>query len=109
MPHTNAQKRHYYRANIDQVRTYHFIARYGIDLDEYNELFYKQGGKCAGCSQHQDNIKRALSVDHCHKTEKVRGLLCHSCNVALGMVKDNPKVLRKLAEYLEARGLNEKD
>lgn len=98
-----ASTQHYYRSGIDQSRNYHLMENYGIDLDDYNELFYKQNGKCAGCSRHQDSLKQTLSVDHCHRTERVRGLLCHSCNMALGMAKDNPKTLRKLAEYLESR------
>ena len=42
-----------------------------------------------------------ICVDHCHKTNKVRGYLCNNCNVTLGKVKEDPKILRKLAEYLE--------
>lgn len=55
-----------------------------------------QGGKCATCGTAAD-----LFVDHCHATDKIRGALCRSCNLALGMVKDQPELLRTLAAYLE--------
>lgn len=41
-----------------------------------------------------------LKIDHCHQHDRVRGLLCHNCNVALGLVKDNPRTLENLAAYL---------
>jgi hypothetical protein len=43
----------------------------------------------------------ALHLDHCHATKAFRGWLCHSCNVTLGAVEDDPNILRKLAEYLD--------
>lgn len=57
---------------------------YGIDLTEYNRMFEQQGGCCAICNKHQTQFKRRLAVDHNHTTGKVRALLCHICNRALG-------------------------
>lgn len=48
------------------------------------------------------NSSKRISFDHCHKSKKFRGWLCHGCNVALGYVKDNSDTLRKLADYLDA-------
>jgi hypothetical protein len=56
----------------------------------------KQGGICAICRE--TKIDR---IDHDHKTGKVRGLLCHCCNAALGLFRDLPDRLRAAAEYLE--------
>ena len=69
---------------------------YGFTVDDYNTQAAKQEHKCIGCNQ----VKK-LVIDHCHTTGKVRGLLCGSCNTALGMVKDDPATLRALATYID--------
>jgi hypothetical protein len=76
---------------------------YGITLDDYNKMFEKQKGKCAICSKHQNELIRKLSVDHCHRTNKVRGLLCKNCNVALGYYEKYDKELfeKYLKNYKE--------
>lgn len=74
---------------------------YQITEDQYNELFKKQSGKCLGCNTHQDDLNKKLCVDHCHKTGKIRGLLCVPCNLAIGLVKDNIDVLKNLINYLD--------
>lgn len=78
----------------------HFNSRYQIQPEQYYALLEMQGGVCAGCAS-PPREGRMLSVDHCHNTEGIRGLLCQNCNAALGMVKDTPEVLRRLANYLE--------
>src|SRR5262249_42412407 len=67
-------------------------------LDEYNRKFKEQKGLCAICKQKSD---RRLSLDHCHVTKMLRALLCHLCNIGLGMFRDDPGLLRSAAEYLE--------
>ena len=53
------------------------------------------------CGKHaDDNHNKRLYIDHDHETGKVRGLLCLQCNTALGLLKDNPKVLKKALKYL---------
>lgn len=82
--------------------------RYGITHEEYVALVEKQGGKCAICSSDKSNNSRTSSrlfVDHCHKSGKVRGLLCSRCNHALGQLDDDIDRLRSAIEYLE-RNLN---
>jgi hypothetical protein len=75
---------------------------YGLSLEEYDKRLEKQNFKCAICETHEkDAPKGLLFVDHCHKTEKVRGLLCHRCNTALGHVRDSIPVLSKCISYLE--------
>lgn len=70
---------------------------YGIGLAEYDALLERQDGKCAICNTLPD---RGLCVDHCHNSKAVRGLLCHSCNRALGMFDDNPLRLEAAAAYV---------
>lgn len=75
--------------------------RYGITLEEFEHMLALQGGVCAICKQPEnDRYKRRLSVDHDHSTGKVRGLLCHMCNTALGKLKDNPELFDAAASYL---------
>ncbi len=75
-------------------------ATYGLSAEDYKSLLEAQEGKCAIC---RETRKTNLAVDHCHKTEAVRGLLCARCNgqlLARG-ARDRPDVLRRAADYLE--------
>jgi Autographiviridae endonuclease VII len=74
---------------------------YGIDLNQYNQMFAIQEGKCLGCKRHQSELKFKLAVDHCHESGAIRGLLCISCNAALGNVRDDVEVLENLKSYLK--------
>ena len=73
---------------------------YKISLEQYVEIFISQGEVCAICKQ-ECKTKKSLSVDHNHKTGKVRGLLCNRCNRALGMFQDSKILLIRAAEYLK--------
>lgn len=73
---------------------------YGITLEEYSEIFAQQGEVCAIC-KNECQTKKSLSVDHDHKTGKVRGLLCNGCNTSIGHFKDSPDLLRRAIKYLE--------
>lgn len=74
-----------------------------VDVDEILELNEKIGGRCELCGGLPTGNHGRLVLDHNHKTEKFRGLLCGHCNTALGMMQDNPELLRKAARYLEER------
>lgn len=76
------------------------LRRYGITVADYDQMLVAQNGVCKICRQ-VCVTGRSLSVDHCHETGKVRGLLCASCNNGLGRFKDNALLLRAAAEYLE--------
>jgi len=76
------------------------IRRYGITDIEFNTLLEKQGGTCAVCKMIGWNGK-GPHVDHNHKTGKVRGILCSNCNAAVGMMKDNRKIVQGLVEYMK--------
>jgi cytochrome c peroxidase len=73
---------------------------YGITLEDYADMFSKQNGVCAICKE-ECTTKKSLSVDHSHKTGKVRGLLCNGCNTSLGRFKDDVVVLKAAIKYLE--------
>lgn len=73
--------------------------KYGISMNDYDELLRAQDFKCAICEE--TPIRRSLCVDHDHDTGAIRGLLCDSCNTGLGRFKDSPEALRKAADYLE--------
>lgn len=76
--------------------------RYGITEEQFNAMYEEQQGKCFICGiEAEASVKNTLFIDHCHKSGKVRKLLCHGCNCALGYFKDDPTVLRKAAEYVE--------
>lgn len=82
----------------EKRKDYQLKKGYGITSEDYQEkLAYQQYG-CAICGASQRG--RALAVDHCHKTGKIRSLLCSSCNTGLGQFKDNPELLEKAADYL---------
>lgn len=89
------------RENPETYREQHLKRKYGITLAEHDAMLTLQGNCCAGCSGLEPGGKGTWHVDHCHDTGKVRGLLCRGCNAALGLVKDSPETLRKLALYLE--------
>ena len=78
---------------------------YGITLTQYENMWGQQAGLCAICGkpetfQNQYGLVN-LSVDHCHKTGKVRSLLCHKCNATIGMVDEDIDVLEKMIKYLK--------
>ena len=95
-----------YKKNIKKFYARHLKIQYGITPEQYNELILKQNNLCAICNEPESskdrngNIKK-LSVDHCHKTGKVRRLLCNQCNKGLGCFKDNTELLKKAINYLE--------
>ena len=69
----------------------------------FGELILLQGNKCATCDkEHNDRNVPRFAIDHCHATKMIRGILCDSCNKALGHARDNPEILRRLAAYLES-------
>lgn len=74
---------------------------YGISLEKYDALRIKQNFSCAICGRHETEFNRALDVDHCHDTGKIRGLLCTSCNNGVGRFKNDIILLQKAIEYLE--------
>ena len=85
--------------NKDKKAAYQRKCTFGITMEDYNQFLEDQNSVCAICQQKCGSGNR-LSVDHCHNSGKVRGLLCGNCNRALGLFKDNKKFLQKAIDYL---------
>ena len=75
--------------------------KFGISRQEWDALFTSQGNCCGICGRTDTGTKRDWHTDHDHITGKVRGILCHGCNMALCGAKDNPETLIKAAQYLK--------
>lgn len=71
--------------------------RYGITIGEYDQMLIKQNYKCAICGNKLDHPY----VDHNHETGEVRGLLCNSCNLMIGMAKESKDTLQAAIKYLD--------
>lgn len=81
------------------------ITKFGITKDDYDRMFLEQQGQCAICGQPERTPsstggRRRLCIDHDHKTNLVRGLLCMQCNRGLGYFGDRPDLLLAAIEYL---------
>lgn len=75
----------------------------GMTEDEFFNMLKRQNFKCVLCLRSETSTsKHILSIDHCHKTNRVRGLLCHKCNAALGLLNDDVDVFKRAISYLEA-------
>lgn len=81
------------RKRNDQLR------KYGWTQADYDLQLSKQNGGCAICFRKPG--KTRLHVDHCHKTNRVRGILCHQCNWYLGTIDADPSILDRIGSYLE--------
>jgi hypothetical protein len=75
------------------------LSRYGMTLEQWEEIFDSQGRKCAACGSPEPHSLKGWHVDHCHLTEKVCGILCGRCNTGLGMFGDDPKRILMAYEY----------
>lgn len=114
-----AYKKQYYQAHqgrmIEKKRQYrlthkkiilgkHYKYRYGLNYEEVSVMLNKQEGRCLICNKDivlMGHASNSAYVDHDHKTNKIRGLLCHNCNSLLGNAKDSIIILLKAATYLQ--------
>ena len=106
----NKEKRRAYQVEFEKNNPIKKERRYfltkkanaGFDKDfyyeDYKKLELKQKGLCAICKK--EDKKRSLSIDHCHTTLKVRGLLCKKCNSAIGFFEDDKRLLKNAIKYL---------
>ena len=123
----NLYHRRWYARHIEKARIYHrdrmrkwvkanpikarqykrktsLKTKFGLSLEGFEKLFNMHKGKCWVCNGPPTGRWKRLHVDHCHKTGKVRGLLCHNCNTALGHLRDSTKIIKSLLKYIRRTG-----
>lgn len=96
--HKNPEKFRAYQKKYDKDSNAKLRARlrkYGLTQEEFDSMMCAAAGRCALCNKQAD-----LFIDHCHKTQKIRGLLCLQCNTALGNFQDDVLLLKKAIQYL---------
>jgi hypothetical protein len=114
-----ARKQAWAEANREKVRTAskayearvgnywrHIKHTFGVTREGWIELFEAQGNKCAICSIEDAVTQRFWSLDHCHATGEIRGILCRTCNIMIGAGKDRPETLIAGAKYLKSHQLS---
>ena len=89
----------WYQENNEKVYEYNLKKKYGIIYAEYEKMLTEQKGLCAICGKAEAENKR-LAVDHCHRTGKIRSLLCGKCNKAIGLLDDDPELMKQAIEYM---------
>lgn len=104
---TNSKRRGRYKT---ENRGRYLHSKYGITQEIYETLYDAQRGRCAICNLKPEGRlgrygerHRPLYVDHCHSSGAVRGLLCHNCNVAIGLMADNVSRLKSAITYMESK------
>lgn len=86
---------------LKRIKFANRMKKYGLDVEDWARAFHRQEGKCSGC------LVKLLdgwhtAIDHCHLTDKFRGLLCIRCNRSIGVLQESTETLRRLALYLES-------
>lgn len=89
--------------NSDKYRNSKLRSSYGITLEEYNNILKKQDYKCAICGMEEkdDKFLSKFTVDHCHRTGKVRGITCGNCNISIGKLGDSSEMIYRAYLYLK--------
>ena len=100
-------KRKWRARNPDKLKEEKLKARFGITLDQFNELKKQQNNCCGICGEAFDKIPNSAKcacVDHDHKVKKIRGLLCHTCNSGIGCLRDDPVLMEKAVLWIKNSG-----
>ncbi len=107
----NVWKKKWWKKNpvkrYEKGRQYSLKRIYNLTVAEYQALLNNQDNRCLICQTPEWDGKKP-HIDHDHKTNQVRGILCASCNIGLGAFKDNPTALVNAANYLTQRGTSDK-
>ena len=116
--YNSAEKHQYYEANKEEIKAkvkarnrahpeakklQYIKARYNLTADEYSVLLSQTGGICPVCKKAFGNTKlRRPVIDHCHRTNAIRGIICGKCNVSIGKLYDDYDTLLRAAEWVKA-------
>ena len=84
----------------EKWRRHNLKRNYGLTIGEFEDMRKAQQGRCAICRSLPDEPHGVLVVDHCHMSDCVRQLLCNNCNMAVGLLRDDPVTATRLAAYL---------
>lgn len=97
-------KRNYYNTPETKQKYWErsILKKFGLTPQQYQEMFDLQNGRCKICNTHQSELKQRLSVDHNHKTGKVRSLLCNDCNTGIGLLKESVDILQTAILYINS-------
>jgi len=93
------RNRDYHQKNKKKINARVRLFRHKMTQEEHDALLHKQGNRCAIC---RNKFRKTPHIDHCHKTNRNRGLLCDDCNLGLGRFKDNQKYLKSAIQYLRS-------
>jgi hypothetical protein len=88
----------YHKLSYEEQRRRNILYKYKLSIEEYNNMLQSQGGGCAICG---GEVNGKGGVDHCHRTNKIRGVLCCHCNAAIGHMNDDKERLAKAIKYIE--------
>jgi hypothetical protein len=105
----DGKKKH--KMTPEAQRHYGLKRYYGIDLAKYQEMLLEQNGVCGICKKPETSVVngkiKPLAVDHCHDSEKIRGLLCARCNQAIGLLNEDVNILSNAIEYLRKHSITD--
>jgi hypothetical protein len=94
------QQRKYNKTRVAQTFAKDLRKNFDLTIEDYARMLHAQDRKCAACGDALAMNKKT-HVDHCHATGKVRAILCHHCNISLGLMQESPDRMRSLIAYIE--------
>lgn len=98
---TSLYNKEYILRDKEKARARWIKRHHNISLEEYDALLLSQNNKCANNQCHTILIGKSRHLDHDHETGKIRGMLCNKCNMALGLLRDNPDIVLGLHSYIK--------
>lgn len=104
-PCTNRKQREWDKSHPDRVkarsRRYNLKREYGMSIEDFDQMLARQDGRCSICLSPSPKWKHGWNIDHCHKTGKIRAILCSNCNKTLGLLGESIPTLHRMIQYIE--------
>lgn len=98
----NSVAREWRKKNPVSIRGYNLKKKFGMSREDYEQMRIAQNGRCFICGAHESGERyKKLAIDHCHKTNRVRKLLCSNCNKGIGNLQESTMLLKKAMNYLK--------